>query len=277
MSRDAATLRPGRRWVVCADDFALDRGVIEATLALIKLGRVTATSVLVDSPNWRAVAPELKAVADRADVGLHLNLTQALGAGTSAWRLPSLLVQSTLRFLPRWRVQDLVQRQLVAFADAFGRRPDFVDGHQHVHQLPIVRDVLIEALLALESQSPPWLRVCRPPVSETNRKARFIGTLGADSLHELARGAGFPTSRYLVGVYGFNLRRDAYLARVRKWLEGGPDGTVFMCHPSSKASAKDPIGAARRMELGILAGEPYANALAGAGIMAVRGSEVFKA
>jgi predicted glycoside hydrolase/deacetylase ChbG (UPF0249 family) len=276
MSGDAAAPRPPRRWVVCADDFALDRSAIEATLALIKLGRVTATSALVDSPNWKAAAAELKAVSDRADVGLHLNLTQALAAGASAWRLPSLCVRAMLGVLPRWRVRDHVERQLDAFTDAFGRLPDFVDGHHHVHQLPIVRDQLIESVLAREPKALPWLRICLPPDDDEDYKARVIGLLGGESLLQLARQSGFPASRCLVGVYGFNLRRDAYLARVRKWLEAGPDGTVFMCHPSTRASPKDPIGAARRMELGVLAGEPYAAALGSAAVAAVRGTELFR-
>ena len=275
MSADAGAPHPGRRWVVCADDFAWDRGTIEATLALIKLGRVTATSVLTDSPNWKAAAPELKALSDQADIGLHLNLTEALGPST--WRLPLLLIQSALRLLPRWRVHDVVERQLDAFADAFGRLPDFIDGHHHVHQLPIVRYVLMSSLLAREPKSPPWLRVCLPPPGESGRKARFIGMLGAEALREEARLAGFPTSPYLVGVYGFDLRRDAYLAKVRQWLQIGADGAVFMCHPSTRAAAKDPIGAARRMELGVLAGEAYGAALTRAGVTAVRGTTIFKA
>jgi chitin disaccharide deacetylase len=277
MSRDGAAPRRARRWVVCADDFALDRGAIEATLALIKLGRVTATSVLVDSPNWKPAAPELRAVSDSADVGLHLNLTESLNGGSSAtWPLPLLLIQSTLRLLPRWRVRNMVERQLDAFTDAFGRLPDFIDGHQHVHQLPVVREVLIECVLAREPKSLPWLRICLPPDGDENYKARIIGMLGAASLLELARIQEFPTSSRLVGVYGFDLRRDAYLAKVRQWLDAGPEGAVFMCHPSTKASAKDPIGAARRMELGVLAGQSYADAMAHASVTAVRGTAIFK-
>lgn len=276
MSGEAAAPRRARRWVVCADDFALDRGAIDATLALIKLGRVTATSVLVDSPNWNAAAKELKALSDSADVGLHLNLTEPVNGRSSTWPLPLLLVQSTLRLLPRWRVRNMVERQLDAFADAFGRLPDFVDGHQHVHQLPIVRELLIECVLAREPKSLPWLRICLPADGDQNTKARIIGMLGASALLELARIQGFPTSGRLVGVYGFDLRREAYLAKVRKWLEDGPDGSVFMCHPSAKASAKDPIGAARRMELGVLAGQSYADAMAHAGVTAERGSTIFK-
>lgn len=276
MSQNAASQGAARRWVVCADDFALDRGAIEATLALIKLGRVTATSVLVDSPHWRAAASELKAVRDGADVGLHLNLTEKLDARSSSWPLPSLLLQSMLRVLPRWRVRDQVERQLDEFTDTFGSLPDFVDGHRHVHQLPVVREVLVESVLAREPKTLPWLRNCLPPDEDEDYKARVIGMLGALSLLELARIQGFPTSGRLVGVYRFDLQRDGYLARVRKWLQAGPDGAVFMCHPSTKASPKDPIGKARRMELAVLAGQPYADAMARASVTAVRGTAIFK-
>lgn len=276
MKQNDRSTGAARQWVVCADDFALDHGAIEATLALIKLGRVTATSALVDSPHWKAAAPELKAVCDNADVGLHLNLTDRLEPGSSTWPLPSLLIQSTLRFLPRWRVHDQVERQLDSFADAFGRLPDFIDGHQHAHQLPVVREVLVESVLAREPKSLPWLRICLPPDEDEDYKARVVGMLGAPALLELARLHGFPTNARLVGVYGFDLKRDAYLAKVRNWLKAGPDGAVFMCHPSTKASAKDPIGAARRMELGVLAGQSFADALARAGVTAVRGTTIFK-
>jgi len=182
-----------------------------------------------------------------------------------------------LRTLARWRVRDAVERQHDAFTDAFDRLPDFVDGHHHVHQLPIVREQLIDSVRSREPKSPPWLRICSPPAGEMGRKARLIGMLGAHSLAQQARQAGLPASGCLVGVYGFDLRRDAYLARVRQWLQAGPEGTVFMCHPSARASAKDRIGAARRMELGVLAGDAYAEALTRAGVTAVRGTAIFRA
>jgi len=76
MTRGTADQRSPRRWSFALTTSHWIGGAIEATLALIKLGRVTATSVLADSPHWKAAAGELKDVADRADVGLHLNLTR---------------------------------------------------------------------------------------------------------------------------------------------------------------------------------------------------------
>ncbi len=277
MSGAVPTVRSARRWVVCADDFALDRGTIEGTLALIKMGRVTATSVLVDSPNWVAAAPELKAVADKCDVGLHLNLTEVLEPGSTRWPLSTLVIQSVLRVIPRWRLHNLIDRQLDAFADRFGRFPDFIDGHHHVHHLPVVREELVDSVLARQPKTLPWLRICLPPEGDEDYKARVIALLGADGLAELAREEGFPASRCLVGVYRFDLQRSAYLAKVRQWLGTGPDGTVFMCHPSARPSSKDPIGAARRVELGVLAGETYADLVARSGVTISRGTTIFKA
>lgn len=264
-----------RRFVICADDFALDRGSIEATLALIERGRISATSVLVDSPDWRAAARELKPLAAKADIGLHLNLTQALGVNTATFRLPLLIGLASLRLAPRWRIQQQIERQLEEFTEAMGAPPHFVDGHQHVHQLPVVRELLVAALVALEAKSPPWIRVSRPPPAVRDRKARLIGALGAEALARSAHSAGLASSPWLLGVYGFEPRRDAYLARVRGWLDAGPDGSVMMCHPSTKASPKDPIGAARRMELGVLAGDSFASALSSARITPARGSEIY--
>jgi predicted glycoside hydrolase/deacetylase ChbG (UPF0249 family) len=276
MTLTQPTAGRSRRWVVCADDFALDRGSIEATLALIERGRINATSVLVDSPDWSAAARELKPLAARADVGLHLNLTEAMGINRATWRLPSLLLQTQLRIAPRWRIRHEIERQLDEFFHEMGRYPDFVDGHQHVHQFPVVREQLMQCLSDLELKAPPWIRICRPPAAVRDRKARLIGALGAEGTYDTARSAGLATSAWLVGVYGFDLKRDAYLARLRKWLECGPDGTVLMCHPSSKTSSKDPIGASRRMELGVLVGDQFANAMFEARVTMARGSEMYR-
>jgi chitin disaccharide deacetylase len=276
MTLTQPTAGRARRFVVCADDFALDRGSIEATLALIERGRITATSVLVDAPDWRAAARELKPLAGKADIGLHLNLTQALGINTAPFRLPVLIGQASLRLAPRWRILQQIERQLEEFAEAMDSLPHYVDGHQHVHQLPVVRDLLMRAISSLEPKTPPWIRVSRPPPLVRDRKARLIGALGAEGLMQCAREAGFATNQWLLGVYGFEPRRDAYMARVRRWLEAGPDGSVLMCHPSTKASSKDPIGAARRMELGVLVGDSFGSALTAARITLARGSEMFR-
>src|SRR5690606_28678950 len=61
--------------VVCADDYALTPGVSRAIRELIAARRISATSVMTVCPYWTEEGPALAAVADEADVGLHLTLT----------------------------------------------------------------------------------------------------------------------------------------------------------------------------------------------------------
>jgi predicted glycoside hydrolase/deacetylase ChbG (UPF0249 family) len=39
-------------------------------------------------------------------------------------------------------LQKIIEFQWDKFTEACGRLPDFIDGYQHVHQLPVICDVL---------------------------------------------------------------------------------------------------------------------------------------
>ncbi len=267
-----------RRWVCCADDFALDTGAIDGIIDLIERGRVTATSALVDAPSWRSGARALPAGApgNRADVGLHLNLTQSFARpGAAVWPLPELILRCRLGLLPRAIVRQGIERQLDTFEDALGRPPDYVDGHQHVHQFAGVREALLAALGARYGTAGPWLRSTLAPPAERNGKARFIASLGDRSLRRLAAAAGRPVSACLVGVYDFAGGRADYEARLRGWMRAGPEGSVLMCHPARSAQGDDPIGAARSTEYAVLASAMFAEALAAARIELTNGTSLF--
>jgi len=269
-----------RRWVSCADDFAIDRGAIDGILELIARGRLTATSCLVDAPAWPAAARQLPAAGAAVDIGLHLNLTQAFRRGAPAvWPLGELIVRSATGLLPRAAVRAAIRRQLDAFEDAVGRRPDYIDGHQHVHQFAGVRHSLIDELQQRYAGAPPWLRSTRPPAPVANGKARGICLLGDKGLRTGARAAGIPVSDYLVGVYDFAARtapaQAAYRQRLQSWLQHGPQGSVFMCHPAQEAPATDPIALARIMEYRTLASDTFGAALQRAGVALVTGTQLF--
>jgi len=275
-----------RRWIACADDFALDPGAVDGIVDLIERGRITATSALVDSPLWRSAAgalpsdvrPGARAALPSADVGLHLNLTQAFPARSmSVWPLGELLARCALGALPRAPVRDSIEHQLDAFEDAMGRRPDYVDGHQHVHQFAVVRDELVAALLRRYRADLPWLRSTRAPPTVRDFKARSIAALGDRRLRQLAASSNLATSAYLVGVYRFRADERAYWRRLRQWVRSGPDGTVLMSHPSTRAMPGDAIAVARTMEFATLASAPYGALLAEAMITLTTGSRLLSA
>lgn len=251
-----------RRWIACADDFAIDAGAIDGIAELLERGRLTATSCLVDAPSWPAAARALPR-RDGYALGLHLNLTQAFAGGAATvWPLGSLLLRCAARALAPEVVRAQIERQLDAFEHGAERAPDYVDGHQHVHQLPGVREPLLAALQARYGAASPWLRSTRCPPRVRDPKARFIASLGDQALRRAAARQGRPMSAYLAGVYDFRGGARAYRERLRAWLAAGPDGTVLMCHPARSAPPDDPIGAARTVEYEVLASDEYLALLA---------------
>ncbi len=65
-----AEARPGRTLIVNADDFGLTEGVSRGILEAHRRGIVTSTTLLVNGPNGRPLAPEL---------------SRSSGAPASAW------------------------------------------------------------------------------------------------------------------------------------------------------------------------------------------------
>jgi predicted glycoside hydrolase/deacetylase ChbG (UPF0249 family) len=290
-----------RNWIISADDFAIDAGAVDGIVDLIERGRLTATSALVDSPHWPAAARRLPAasrsgprapaaartaaaneaepdmIPGQADIGLHLNLTQAFGgarsgSGSGIWPLRELLARCALGAMARAPVQAAIARQLDAFEDALDRAPDYVDGHQHVHQFAIVRDELVAALQRRYAGRLPWIRSTCRPVQVRGAKARTIAALGDRQLRACAQAAGVRVNACLVGVYDFRADPAAYWRHLRRWLQVGPDGSVLMCHPARAAAGDDPIGPARMMEYAILASPEFAAALRQAGVVPVNGA-----
>jgi predicted glycoside hydrolase/deacetylase ChbG (UPF0249 family) len=248
--------KPVRRLCVCADDFGLSEGVNAAVLDLADRGKISATGCLVRRAAWTAGAKALRGVRpDRLAVGLHLDLTWPLTDGAPDQSLSRLIARSYLRLLARQAVRSEIGNQLSRLEDALGRAPAFVDGHRHVHQLPVVRDMLIEELAARYGTALPWIRSTAPAASGTaSTKAGLIFSLGGRALLKQAASRRIPTSRGLLGVYDFSGNTDAYRARLRRWINECRDGDVLMCHPALKEMPGDPIGAARRNEYEVLSG-----------------------
>lgn len=256
---------PQRTIAVCADDFGMHSDVDGAILDLVQAGRVTTVSCLVGGANWRRSGPKLAQLdRDRLETGLHFDLTLAplAGdrpcAGQSLW---SLIARAQLRLLSRRTLEDQVARQLDAFEKVTHRAPDHVDGHQHVHQLPIVRDALLAVLDRRYPGALPWLRSTRPGAGASG-KARLIDGLGGAGLRRAAALSRRATSGRLLGVHGFDCDAGGYLAKVAGWLHQCRDGDVLMCHPGwTPGAADDPLRVMRGIEWLVLGGEGMAQCL----------------
>ena len=264
----APPVRP-TRIAVCIDDFGLHAGIDEAALALASLGRVTAISCMVGAPLWRAGAPALAGLdPQRTDVGLHLDLTEHPLASASRRPLPLLVALSGARLIDRARLRAEIHAQLDAFEEGLARPPAHVDGHQHIHQFPVIRDLLLDALVKRYPRRRPWLRRTTRPAAAPSAgiKPWLIERLGCDRLTELAHEQGFGQNTHLLGVYDFQGSAQRYLALLAQWIAAAQEGDLLMCHAATGTAARDPIGPARGNEYKILSGGAFAELLERSGV-----------
>jgi chitin disaccharide deacetylase len=225
-----------RRVILCADDFGLNQPASLAIIELMAKGAISAASCVVDGACCEPLARTLIEAAQGRSVGLHFNLTESPGAPRMKlgyWLLATYIA----RRVPGGSLEAEIDRQLGRFEDLFGRAPDFVDGHEHVHQLPIVRDALVRRMQRRYGCSVG----IRSTVAREWRgvKAFVIERLGAPALVELARAAGFAHNSDFAGVYNLSVS-SGYPDRMERWLRGIKDLGLVMCHPEAEGATAAP-------------------------------------
>jgi predicted glycoside hydrolase/deacetylase ChbG (UPF0249 family) len=247
-----------------ADDFGLAPAIDRGILALAATQRLSAVSCIVTAPRWAAHWPALAATGVRC--GLHFNLTegQPLSPALSAlWPqlpgLPRLIALAHARLLPLQALADELAAQWARFEATAGGAPAHLDGHQHVHHLPGVRDVVLRACAAH-----PALRVratgsVRGP--GWSMKRWLIASTGGTALARQLQGLGQAQNASLHGAYDF-VQAD-YRGLMQGWLRALPaEGGLLFCHPGDAPQPGDqhttgPIAAARQRELAYLRSQAF--------------------
>ena len=252
--------------ILCADDFGLSREINEGIIGLAEAGRLSAVSCLSRAEFFGQQVGKLAGLS--LDRGLHLNLTEPLPDKAFCQPLPHLICNAWTRRLPIGLVADEIDRQLDAFEAACGAPPDYIDGHQHVHQFPMIRESLIALLQRRYPACRPWIRCTlparfRPGLTWRSQfKAQAIGGLGARRLKALAEAAGYATNARLLGVYGLAGGEQAYARLLAGWLACAAGGDLLMCHPAAAVTPGDPLGEQRWAEYRALADDRLPSLLA---------------
>jgi predicted glycoside hydrolase/deacetylase ChbG (UPF0249 family) len=180
------------------------------------------------------------------------------------------LGQAVLHRLNRDALEREITAQLRMFIHVFGRAPDFIDGHQHVHLFPQVRDAVLKVARAGAPKA--WLRQCgRPGPVELRlgeHKAMLLDFL-SKSFRQRATAAGTRTNPAFAGAYEF--RDDAdFPTLFLGFLDRLPDGSVVMCHPGfvdAELRRLDPLTTLREREYAFLADESFLDLLASHGVV----------
>ena len=265
--------------IICADDFAVHHSASAGIAELARLGRISATSAMVLSPQWPQDVALLQDLRGQIDVGLHLDWTsdfaKAAGHGLS---LGAAMRRAVLGGFDQAQAATVIERQLDVFEAHWQAVPDYVDGHQHVQQFAGIRQALVAVLARRYGQQSvkPYLRISRPPPGTADLKGRVIAWMGADTLENIATSQGITWATGLLGIHDFRGSPADYARLMARWLAQAPVGIIIMCHPAQACEPADEIGVSRVQEFAYLAGPEFAAALDEAGVMPVRGRQVLR-
>jgi predicted glycoside hydrolase/deacetylase ChbG (UPF0249 family) len=276
---NAGPLRP--IWL-CADDYGISHGVNAAIRDLVVRGRLNAVSIMVTGPALsRSEARSLSILNSgtrRMAFGLHLTLTAPFRplvqnySPTQDGRFLPLKETFRAAFLRKLKEEKLaveIAAQMKAFFVAMGRAPDFVDGHQHVHLLPQIRN----AVLMVVKQAAPqaWLRQCGRTGTSlrrlTDRKGLVLDVMSR-KMRKAAAKAGLRTNSAFAGTYSFDASAN-YAQLFPAFVRNMPADGLVMCHPGyvdSELQKLDPLTDLREKEHAYFGSDAFPGILRTAGV-----------
>ena len=241
-----------------ADDLGLAEGVDAAIIDLARSGQLRGASLLVNGPSAANAVKAWRGLADPPPLTLHLCLTEGHGltkcpdlpTGFGTLLLASLLPWQRRRIAPQLRT--VLLQQIKRYRQLTGLRHIRLDGHQHIHLVPLVLDAVLDLA---PSESITWVRTTRESLPEglslrlwwhSLQTGGLIKWLVLQLLSGLAiprlRRAGLATNRRFAGVlfsgsmFGTAFRRCWETAYCSITTERSAQ-TVVLIHPARPDAA----------------------------------------
>lgn len=275
-----------KRIVLCADDYGQALAISEAIICLIKKNRLSATSCMVNTPHWFSHADLIKPFQNQIDIGLHFNLTEGCALsetyintyGSKFFSLSSLLQHTFLRELDVKVIENECAAQIEHFAEGLGFLPHFIDGHQHIHQFPVIRTALLhtyekylrkhQAYIRLVNEKPHFFDYFKQRTLKnfglSQYKKMIIYATGAYPFAQLLKKYSIPHNQSFAGIYSFpnsnqNVpQTNAYAHWFQYFLAKIKNGGLLMCHPGMLANnTQDEIAFARYQEYDFFASTQF--------------------
>ena len=241
--------------VLCADDFGLSSSVNKSILELSKKGRLSAVSCLMTHSSPQDQVQALLQLKDDLDIGLHFNLTENDPSDHSQRysSLGGLAVKAGFGLLSKARVKQELDNQFQKFRSVFGKAPDFIDGHMHVQQLPVVSTVLVGFLKEVNFKG--YVRTGQLSIGTFSSILRKLPMsvsgylslgLSGGALAKSLQARGYRTNGELMGYYysGTGARFEQAFQTYCSLRPTPKD--IFFCHPGSGTDATDPINKERQ-------------------------------
>jgi len=272
-SAPAGVTQEPPRLVVCADDFGLTREISEQIAALAAQGKLNAISCMAVCKGWERDAALLRSLPRSVQIGLHVTLTEEeplTAMPALAWnglmpRSSELERRALVRRLPLGEIRKEVAAQFDRFVDIFGRAPDFVDAHEHVHRLRGIGDVI----LAETARRAPaaWVRSCVDRTASIWSRCfpvkATINSYQSRNVQRIAAEHGLACNDSFAGFYDF---AGGYEEIFPQFLEKPGQFHLVMCHPGAGDSPSDALALARREEAAALRDMPIREMAAAHGL-----------
>lgn len=256
--------------IVHADDFGETVQITEGICVAIEAGVVTSTSVMANMPGTADALRRIPQLARQASFGAHLNLCEGrpltrgatlVDSNGEFLRKRTLVARALTGRLSLRELEAEVAAQIGVLRDS-GVRVSHLDGHKHLHQLPIVCAAVANVL--------PRFGIERVRIT---RRGSWRGMRGASTLaREIA-------ARHAARVFAHaRLRSPLRTVDLRDLLAGerlgilataradGPAPIEICCHPGTAAADEGKPGSHRRgSELDYLLSPQFRTVLAANG------------
>jgi chitin disaccharide deacetylase len=239
--------------VIHADDFGETVGITNGIRQGIEAGALTSTSIIANMPATTYALQRVAPLADRASFGVHLNLCEGRPLTAAA-----TLVDESGEFLRKQKVihralsgklalaelEKEVAAQIALVRDA-GVAISHVDGHKHLHQLPIVSTAVANVLPRFGIGRVRLTRL--KSFAALGKRGTLLRELAAWRAARIFRGAGLHSPVRTVDLgeilnKGFGRRGPSALVDARGAVE-------LCCHPAVPAPQDKPSSHRRWAEL----------------------------
>ena len=226
--------------IIVADDFGLCEKHDEIIVELVKNRKINAISVLVHGELDSKRVNEVRKMRDFLSIGLHLNLTMVLPKIQPLGSIETLIIKSLLRVLDTHEIKKIITSQIRSFEKIFGGLPDFIDGHEHVHILPSILEILTEKVVEEPFSKEFWIR---SPATETMAdlyrelsnagfKVLIISALGNRARNKLNK-LGILTNKNFAGFFNLKSPSRNFKKKYLHLLTLNKSDTVIMVHPGA--------------------------------------------
>lgn len=240
--------------IVHADDFGETLEITAGICSGIEAGVVTSTTIMANMPGTLHALERARALAERASFGVHLNLCEGrpLTTGSTLMdpegrfhRKRALFARSVCGRLSLRELEAEIQAQISRVHDS-GVRISHVDGHKHLHQLPMVSTAVANVLPRFGIRR---VRITRLRNAQAARgAASLVREMMSWQAAAIFRRAGLRSpirtldlTRLLPDERGMSHRSIPSVVDERGVVE-------LCCHPGTPAADRDKPGSHRRAD-----------------------------